>query len=85
MPFALEQIDVIAKRMLFAVQEYSIFCWEAVVSLFRQPRYWGDILTQADLIGVGSLPIVVLLRPPCVSAAWASEGDVGSGIRGEER
>jgi len=60
MPFALDKIDAIAKRMLFAVQEYSIFCWEAVSSLFRAPHYWGDIITQADLIGVGSLPIVVL-------------------------
>ena len=60
MPFALDKIDAIAKRMLLAVQEYSIFCWEAVIGLFRQPHYWGDIVTQADLIGVGSLPIVVL-------------------------
>ena len=28
MPFALDKIDAIAKRMLFAVQEYSVFCWE---------------------------------------------------------
>jgi len=31
-----------------------------VGNFFRRPVYWGDILQQADLIGVGSLPIVVL-------------------------
>jgi len=60
MPFALDKIDTLAKRMLLAVQDYSIFCWEATSNLFRTPHYWADIVTQGDLIGVGSLPIVVL-------------------------
>ena len=60
MPFAFENLDGIAKRTIFAVQEYSLFCWQAVGNLFRKPHYWGDVFTQADLIGVGSLPIVVL-------------------------
>lgn len=29
-------------------------------NLFRKPLYFGDMVQQADLIGVGSLPIVVL-------------------------
>jgi phospholipid/cholesterol/gamma-HCH transport system permease protein len=57
MPF---DLDSFAKRMLLAVQEYSIFCWQAVGNVFRRPHYWGDVMNQADLIGVGSLPIVVL-------------------------
>ena len=60
MPSALENLDGIAKRMILAMQEYSIFCWQAVANLFRSPHYWSDVMTQADLIGVGSIPIVVL-------------------------
>jgi phospholipid/cholesterol/gamma-HCH transport system permease protein len=60
MIFEFDKLDTLAKRMIFAVQEYSLFCWQAVSNLFRPPHYWSDILTQADLIGVGSLPIVVL-------------------------
>ena len=60
MAFAFDRIDTLAKSMLFAVQEYTLFCWQGVSSLFRAPHYWADIMTQCDLIGVGSLPIVVL-------------------------
>lgn len=60
MAFNLNQIDVIAKRMILAVQDYALFCWQSVSNLFRAPHYWSDVMTQADLIGVGSLPIVIL-------------------------
>jgi phospholipid/cholesterol/gamma-HCH transport system permease protein len=60
MPFALENIDILAKRMLLAVQEYTLFCGQSVTNLFRAPHYWSDVMTQCDMIGVGSLPIVVL-------------------------
>jgi len=60
MQFAFDKLDTIAKRMILAVQDYSIFCWNAVGNLARSPHYWSDVMTQADLIGVGSLPIVVL-------------------------
>ena len=59
-PFAFENLDTIAKRMLLAVQDYTLFCAQAVANLFRKPHYWSDVMTQADLIGVGSIPIVVL-------------------------
>ncbi len=55
-----EKLDKLARRWLMSVQEYSLFCWQAVTNLFHAPHYWPDILTQADLIGVGSVPIVVL-------------------------
>jgi len=55
-----EQVRRTVQRMLLAVQEYSLFCWEAVRSFWRQPHYWADTLIQSDLIGVGSVPIVVL-------------------------
>lgn len=52
--------DELVKEKVLAVQEYSLLAWHAVANLFRHPRYVGDILTQADTIGVGSLPIVML-------------------------
>ena len=60
MAFAFDNIDTLAKRMLLAMQEYTLFCWEAVDNVLRAPHYWSDVMTQCDLIGVGSLPIVVL-------------------------
>jgi phospholipid/cholesterol/gamma-HCH transport system permease protein len=50
----------IIKGNVLAIQEYSILSGQAIRNIFRQPRYMADILQQADLIGVGSLPIVVL-------------------------
>jgi phospholipid/cholesterol/gamma-HCH transport system permease protein len=49
-----------AKDRVFAVQEYSLLAWRSVTNLFRHPRYFSDTLQQADSIGVGSIPIVVL-------------------------
>ncbi len=48
-----------AKGNVLAVQEYSILSWRALANLFSHPRYLGDILQQMDIIGVGSLQIVV--------------------------
>src|SRR5437762_13929289 len=49
-----------AKEKVEAVQEYSLLVARSITNLFKHPVYWGDILQQADLIGVGSLPIVIL-------------------------
>jgi phospholipid/cholesterol/gamma-HCH transport system permease protein len=49
-----------AKETVEAVQDYSLLAGRSVVNLFRYPRYFADMIQQADLIGVGSLPIVVL-------------------------
>jgi phospholipid/cholesterol/gamma-HCH transport system permease protein len=48
------------KRSLLAVQEYSLLSARALANLFAHPLYLADAIQQADLIGVGSLPIVVL-------------------------
>ncbi len=50
----------VAKRSILNVQGYSLLAGRSVRNLFEQPRYLADTLQQADLIGVGSLPIVVL-------------------------
>jgi phospholipid/cholesterol/gamma-HCH transport system permease protein len=49
-----------AKDKVLAVQEYYQLSTRAITNLFRRPFYMGDTLQQADLIGVGSLPIVIL-------------------------
>src|SRR5713226_9683524 len=49
-----------AKEKVQAVQDYSLLAGRSISGFFRQPRYMADAIQQADLIGVGSLPIVVL-------------------------
>ena len=48
------------KDTVQTLQDYSLLAVQSVANVFRYPRYFADILQQADLIGVGSLPIVVL-------------------------
>jgi phospholipid/cholesterol/gamma-HCH transport system permease protein len=50
----------VAKEKVEAVQEYSLLAGRSLTNLFTPPRYLADTLLQADSIGVGSLPIVVL-------------------------
>jgi phospholipid/cholesterol/gamma-HCH transport system permease protein len=50
----------VAKDFALAVQEYTLLAVQSFANFFRRPLYMGDMLQQADLIGVGSLPIVVL-------------------------
>jgi phospholipid/cholesterol/gamma-HCH transport system permease protein len=48
-----------AKSKVLAVQEYSLLAWQSISNLVRHPRYVADMLQQADIIGFGSLPIVL--------------------------
>ncbi len=48
------------KRQVLVVQDYSHLAWQCVLNVFTPPQYWVDTLEQMDLIGVGSLPIVVI-------------------------
>jgi phospholipid/cholesterol/gamma-HCH transport system permease protein len=50
----------IAKNGIASVQDYALLAWRSISNLFGHPRYLTDTLQQADLIGVGSVPIVVL-------------------------
>src|SRR5256885_16088793 len=50
----------LVKTNVLAVQDYSVLAGRSLQNIFRKPRYIADTLQQADLIGVGSLPIVVL-------------------------
>jgi len=51
----------LAKEKVLAVQEYTLLAIHSVANVFRKPLYLADMVQQADLIGVGSLPIVVLI------------------------
>lgn len=56
----LNKLDTAAKNAVIAVQNYALLAGRAVSGFFRKPRYMADFITQADSIGVGSLPIVLL-------------------------
>lgn len=53
-------LDSLARRSVLAVQDYSVLSGRAIAGVFQRPRYLGKMFVQADNIGVGSLPIVVL-------------------------
>jgi len=48
------------KPPVAAFQDFYILVGRALVNVFRSPHYSDDIMIQMDIIGVGSLPIVVL-------------------------
>ncbi len=58
MPF--DSIESVAKKAVVAVQDYAILAGRALANIFQRPHYFGDLITQADSIGIGSLPIVIL-------------------------
>ena len=49
-----------AKRMVLAVQDFTFLLVSSTRRAFTPPRYIIDTLLQMDVIGVGSLPIVLL-------------------------
>src|SRR5258708_24732595 len=51
----------LAKEKVKAVQNNTVLSAHYIVNIFRKPLYVADMILQADLIGVGSLPIVVLI------------------------
>jgi phospholipid/cholesterol/gamma-HCH transport system permease protein len=48
-----------AKRKIQSLQDYSILAAQSVANLFRKPRYVADMVQQMDMIGFGSMPIVL--------------------------
>src|SRR5258706_7386265 len=47
-------------RSIFELQETTLMTARAVGGLFRGPRYCSETITQMDVIGVGSLTIILL-------------------------
>ncbi len=57
---AIISVDSATKQIVLAVQDYSLFAWRAFLNLWRPPIYVVDFLVQSDVIGFGSIPIVML-------------------------
>jgi phospholipid/cholesterol/gamma-HCH transport system permease protein len=57
---AIDTIDKTAKKLVLTVQDYTLFAWRAFTNLYHPPIYWPEFLVQSDIIGFGSLSIVVL-------------------------
>ncbi len=53
-------IDTFVKRKVLAVQEFTELLINSTRHAFTRPRYLVDTLVQMDVIGFGSLPIVLL-------------------------
>lgn len=47
-------------QALNEVQEFTLLSYRTVTGMFRKPRYLDDLLIQMDLIGTGSILIVML-------------------------
>ncbi len=45
---------------LYEVQEFTFLSARSIANLFRRPRYLQDTLMQMDVVGVGSLLIIIL-------------------------
>src|SRR5438067_7405586 len=56
----MKRMPLSPKAAVKEVQELSFLTGKAFASMFRRPFYVKDILTQMDLIGVGSLTVVML-------------------------
>jgi phospholipid/cholesterol/gamma-HCH transport system permease protein len=57
---AIQRIETTAKNLVLTIQDYFLFAWQAITNLYRPPVYWPEFLVQSDIVGFGSLSIVVL-------------------------
>jgi len=57
-PYAL--ITGRAKDIVFVVQDFFALCRISISAIFKRPRYLREIVYQMDVIGAGSLPIILL-------------------------
>jgi len=59
-PSLLPLLNRALKGPIQALQEYSLLVGDSIVKACTPPIYFSDVLEQMDVIGVGSLPIIVL-------------------------
>jgi phospholipid/cholesterol/gamma-HCH transport system permease protein len=57
-PLAL--VNEALKRRVLELQNYALLSVRSLTNLLTGPRYLNDTLLQMDIVGVGSLPIVML-------------------------
>jgi len=74
-------------RSIFELQETTVMTARAVAGVFKGPRYLSETITQMDVIGVGSLTIILLtgfftggvltLQTFPTLAAYSAQGQTG--------
>ncbi|HRH45471.1 MAG TPA: ABC transporter permease [Pyrinomonadaceae bacterium] len=47
-------------RFLSELQDITLMIWSTLIGLTKSPRYFKEMFHQMDLIGVGSIPIILL-------------------------
>lgn len=47
-------------RIVLQLQELTLLVWRIVRGFFTAPRYWGEMIRQMDILGFGSLAIIIL-------------------------
>src|SRR2546426_142625 len=60
-PSATTLIAEALKRRVLMVQDYTLLAVRSLSNVFSAPHNLADTLEQMDVIGVGSLPIVLLV------------------------
>lgn len=45
---------------IYQIQELTLLTWRSFHGLFRRPRYWREMIVQMDVLGFGSLAIILL-------------------------
>jgi phospholipid/cholesterol/gamma-HCH transport system permease protein len=50
----------LVKSPVLAVQDFYVLVGRALRNVVRRPHYFDDVFIQMDIIGVGSLPIVIM-------------------------
>jgi phospholipid/cholesterol/gamma-HCH transport system permease protein len=53
-------VEYLIKKVLYDLQEFFKLCYEALRKVVSPPVYYYDAIEQLDVIGVGSLKIVLL-------------------------
>jgi phospholipid/cholesterol/gamma-HCH transport system permease protein len=56
----IDSIESVAKNIVVSVQTYALLAGRAMANIVQRPHYFADLIVQADSIGIGSLPIVIL-------------------------
>ena len=55
------------KLLVFEAQEFANFMGNSARGLYKKPRYWNDLFDYMDIMGIGSIPIVIIAGG-CVGA-----------------
>ena len=80
----------ILKAPVFAFQEFIQLAGRATRNIVRRPHYFDDVSLQMDIVGVGSLPIILLigffsgsvmaLQMSRALAQYGASGQVGQAV-----